>query len=139
VPPAAARVDPCGSCHRCRSACPVGAIEEQYVVRHDRCLQAMACSRAGIAAESRGAWGARLYGCQDCQAACPRNIGLKEFAAPATGEIGPSVSLRDYLSEDADQRKTRFHGTALGMSWIAGETLLCNALIAAGNRGDAAV
>lgn len=81
----------------------------------------------------------RLYGCQDCQSVCPRNKGLKEIAAPAVGEIGPSVSLRDYLSEDADQRKRRFRGTALGMSWIPGEALLCNALIAAGNRGDASL
>lgn len=84
-------------------------------------------------------WGARLYGCQECQAVCPHNRALTEEARPAAGELGPSVSLRRVLSLDAAGLKEWFRGTAMGMSWVEGNALLRNALIAAGNRGDPAV
>lgn len=138
-PPPAPPRDPCGACQRCRTACPVGAIDEPYVVRHNLCLQGVAGVTDVLAEETMCAWGARLYGCHDCQAACPHNRGLKEAAGAATGEIGPSVSLRAFLSEEAAERKKRFRGTALGMSWVSGEALLRNALVAAGNRGDASI
>ncbi len=131
--------DPCGSCQRCRSACPVGAIEQPYVVRHDLCLQAKAGSAEVLSEETMELWGARLYGCQDCQTVCPHNSGLKEAAPPSTGEIGPDISLRAFLAEDNGQRKLRFRGTALGMSWVAGDALLRNALVAAGNSRDASL
>ncbi len=139
LPPPAPQRDPCGTCRRCRTACPVGAIEQPYVVRHALCLQGMAGSSDMMAEETMSVWGARLYGCHDCQAACPHNSGLRETAAEATGEVGPSVSLRTFLSEDAAGRKQRFRGTALGMSWVSGEALLRNALVAAGNRGDSSI
>lgn len=133
------RGDPCGACRRCCSACPAGAIDEAYVVSHERCLQAKAGSTDAWPEKTMRAWGARLYGCQDCQAVCPHNNRLEETAPAATGEIGPSVPLRALLSENAAERKERFRGTALGMSWVPGEALLRNALVAAGNRGDASI
>ena len=136
VPPAAPQPDPCGTCRRCRTACPARALEEPYAVRRDLCLQGAAGSTAVIPEKAMRLWGTRLYGCSDCQAVCPHNNGLKEIAAPATGEIGPSVSLRAFLSEDSDQRKRRLSGTALGMSWVSADALLRNALAAAGNRAD---
>jgi epoxyqueuosine reductase len=131
--------DPCGSCRRCLSACPVRAIERPYVVRGDLCLQGKAGSCEEMPAETMELWGSRLYGCQDCQSACPHNRGLSEPAPAATGEIGPGVPLRQFLSEDAPTRTLRFRGTALGMSWVAGDALLRNALVAAGNRGDGSI
>jgi epoxyqueuosine reductase len=128
--------DPCGSCQRCRLACPVGALERPFIVQRDLCLQGKAGSAEELAPETMQLWGTRLYGCQDCQAACPHNDGLKEEALPAAGEIGPGVPLRVLLAEDAGERKRRFHGTSLGMSWIAGDALLRNALMAAGNCRD---
>jgi epoxyqueuosine reductase len=139
IPPAVPQRDPCGACQRCRTACPAGAIDVPYVVRKELCLQGMAGSAAPLAHQAMRMWGARLYGCHDCQAACPHNRGLMEVAVPAAGEIGPSISLRAFLSEDSAERKKRFRGTALGMSWVPGEALLRNALVAAGNRGDASV
>lgn len=137
--PAAPLDDPCGSCRLCRRACPVSAIDEPYVVRRDRCLQAMASTLRELPAPTMQAWGARLYGCQACQACCPHNAGLGVEALPAVGEIGPSVPLRGLLSEDDGQRRKRFRGTALGMSWVPPDALLRNALVAAGNRGDRSV
>jgi epoxyqueuosine reductase len=131
--------DPCGACRACRSACPAAAIDEPFVVRRDRCLQAAATSLEVLDDGVMERWGTRLYGCHACQEACPHNRRLAETARPATGEIGPSVSLRALLSEDAAARRRRFRGTALGMSWVPPDALLRNALVAAGNKGDAGI
>jgi len=138
-PPPEPPSDPCGSCQLCRRACPVGAIEEPFVVCHETCLQGKAGSAGPFGEKTLAAWGSRLYGCQECQAACPHNSGLKEMAPASTGEIGPGVPLRAFLAENAAERKQRFRGTALGMSWVAADALLRNALVAAGHRGDAAL
>jgi epoxyqueuosine reductase len=130
--------DPCGACRACQAACPVHAIDQPYVVRRDLCLQATASSAGPVPENFMTAWGSRLYGCQECQAACPHNRGLDSPARPATGEIGPSVPLKDFLSESDAQRRSRLRGTALGLSWLP-QALLRNALIAAGSRGDPAV
>lgn len=139
--PAAPRVgDLCGSCTRCIAACPVGAIEKPGVVNPGRCLQGSAGSAMPLESRIMELWGARLYGCQECQAVCPHNRGLTEKARPRTGDLGPSVSIRKILSLDPSSTlKEWFRGTAMGMSWVSGEALLRNALIAAGNRGDPSV
>lgn len=131
--------DLCGSCNRCVSACPVGAIEEPGLVVPGRCLQGCAGSAVPLEPRVMELWGARLYGCQECQSVCPHNRGLTEVAPPAVGELGPSVSIQRILSLDAAGLKEWFRRTAMGMSWVSGNALLRNALIAAGNRRDPAV
>jgi ferredoxin len=131
--------DPCGSCRSCRAACPAAAIDQPFVVRRDRCLQSAASCLEVLDSGVMERWGMRLYGCHACQEACPHNRGLVETARPATGEIGPSVSLHSFLSADAGERRGMFRGTALGMSWVPPDALLRNALVAAGNRGDAGI
>jgi epoxyqueuosine reductase len=137
---AAAAPDPCGSCDLCIRACPTGAIVEPGIVDPDRCLQAWAADPRPLPEPLRAAWGARLYGCQACQSVCPHNRALTEPAPAGTeGEIGPGVPLRLLLARDPSGLKEMFRGTALGLSWITGEALLRNSLLAAGNRGDASV
>jgi epoxyqueuosine reductase len=130
------RGDLCGSCTRCMSACPVGAIEEPGLVSPGRCLQGLAGSAMPLEPRLMELWGTRLYGCQECQAACPHNQNLNEEAPFAAGELGPSVSIRRILSMDAAGLKEWFRGTAMGMSWVSGNALMRNALIAAGNSRD---
>jgi epoxyqueuosine reductase len=126
---------PCGSCTRCIDSCPVGAIVGEGRVDPLRCIQAMAGTPAELSPEVMARWGSRLYGCQDCQSVCPRNRGVA--AGPlSVGEPGPSISIRGLLGQDAVTIKRWFRGTAMGMSWISGEALLRNALVAAGNSGD---
>jgi epoxyqueuosine reductase len=137
--PAGQAPDPCGSCRRCRAACPARAIDDPYIVRRDRCLQALAATLAPLAEATMGSWGSRLYGCQECQAVCPHNGALQELAPPAVGELGPGIAIRDLLLEDDAARRKRFRGTALGMSWVPPDALLRNALVAAGNRRDPAL
>jgi epoxyqueuosine reductase len=137
--PASALADPCGSCRLCIKACPSGAIGAQGRVDPARCLQGQASRGGAVPHWMMEKWGARLYGCQECQAVCPHNTGLTEKAQPAPGELGQSIPLRSLLALDQAALKERFRGTALGLSWVSGESLPRNALLAAGGRGAATV
>ena len=127
---------PCGSCERCLTACPVGAIVEPGVVDPDRCLQGLAERPILLGSDVMERWGCRLYGCQDCQSVCPHNAGLTERAPACSGEVGPSVSLRRLLAQGVEGARGMFRGTPMGMGRVSPVALIRNALIAAGNRGD---
>jgi len=129
----------CGSCRACRRACPVGAILETGRVDPARCLSALSVSLGDWPEGAREAWGVRLYGCQSCQEVCPYNRGLTLETATGRGELGPSVSLRRLLACSPEGLEELFRGTALDMSWIPGEALRRNALLAAGHRAEAAL
>lgn len=131
--------EPCGSCAACVSACPVGAIREGGGLEPSRCLQWFASRPESLPAGYPEAWGARLYGCQACQDACPHNRSLSFETRTARGEIGPGVSIRRILAAGEEGMRVLFRGTALGMSWIRPDALVRNALLAAGHRGEHAL
>jgi epoxyqueuosine reductase len=129
----------CGDCRACIRACPVGAITAPGVVDRECCLPSLSTRLAPWPPEARSAWGLRLYGCQDCQDACPFNRGLRHQTPGVRGEIGPSVPLRRLLAGGEEGVREMFRGTALGMAWIRPAALLRNGLLAAGRRGEPAM
>ena len=67
-----AEVDHCGSCDACLRACPTAALPEPYRIEPRRCLSYLTIEHAGdIPDELAAAMGNRIYGCDDCLAACP--------------------------------------------------------------------
>jgi epoxyqueuosine reductase len=94
----------CGSCTRCIEACPTQAIVAPYRLDARRCISYLTIEHPGsIPEELRPLMGNRVYGCDDCQLACPWN----RFARPAGL---PDFEVRHGL--DAASLATLFRWTA---------------------------
>jgi epoxyqueuosine reductase len=126
----------CGTCSRCQSACPTGALAEPGVVDARRCLAWLVQAPGSFPEQFRRALGNRIYGCDECQAACPINrlADRRDPPPPPTAEETPWVDLLDLLGSSDDELMA-----AHGRWYIAGRDpryLRRNALVALGNVGD---
>ena len=64
----------CGSCSNCITTCPTQAITAPYEVDARRCISYLTIElKTAIPIEFRPLIGNRVYGCDDCQLACPWN------------------------------------------------------------------
>jgi len=124
--------DGCGTCVRCLPACPTGAITEPGVIDARRCLSWLLQKPGVFAREHRVALGARIYGCDDCQTACPVNRRHAEVAG--VGREGSRVDVLELLALDdaaLDAVVDRWWVESRDMAWVRR-----NLLMVLGNIGD---
>jgi len=65
--------DQCGSCTLCISACPTGAITDEYVLDSNKCISYQTIENHGEIPEDLNLDG-WIFGCDVCQDVCPYNL-----------------------------------------------------------------
>jgi epoxyqueuosine reductase len=127
----------CGKCSRCIEACPTNAITAPFQLDARKCISYLTIELKGsIPVELRPAIGNRIYGCDDCLAACPWNRFAREgslMKSHARAGLN-SPDLIELLHLDAAGFKSRFAGSPILRTKRRG--LLRNVCVALGNTGD---
>jgi epoxyqueuosine reductase len=133
--------DSCGSCSACQDICPTGAFPAPYQLDARACISYLTIEHKGpIPHKYRKAIGNHIYGCDDCLAVCPWNkfaqAGAANKAFLPRAELA-APALADILALDDAGFRQVFSGSPIKRS--GRDRMVRNALIAAGNSGDAAL
>lgn len=126
----------CGTCTRCITACPTGAITDAHRVDARRCISYLTIELKGaIPVEFRPLIGDRIYGCDTCLDVCPWNrfAAVSREAAFSARPATAAMQLRDYLSLTDEQFRELFRGSPIKR--IKRRGLLRNVCVALGNVG----
>ena len=129
----------CGQCSACIPACPTAAILGPGRLDARRCISYLTIELKGsIPAELRPLIGNRIYGCDDCQLACPWNKFAQRGMLPdfdernSLGEAG----MVDLFAWEEDEFNRRMEGSPIRR--IGHERWLRNLAVGMGNAADAA-
>ncbi|WP_064693498.1 tRNA epoxyqueuosine(34) reductase QueG [Rhizobium aegyptiacum] len=136
----APEADHCGSCRACLDACPTAAFPAPYQIDARRCISYLTIEHKGpIDPDLRVLIGNRIYGCDDCLAACPWNkfaSAASEMKLQAREELQePSIAF--LLTLDDPGFRAFFSGSPVKR--IGRDRFVRNVLIAAGNSGERAL
>ncbi|MBC8141328.1 MAG: tRNA epoxyqueuosine(34) reductase QueG [Armatimonadetes bacterium] len=128
----------CGTCTRCLAACPTGALIAPMTLDARRCVSYLTIEHRGaIALHLREGIGDKVFGCDDCLAACPWNERARagQNARLAAQPNAGRPDLLQLLSDTATEEgfRARFRGTPLLRPKREG--MRRNACIALGNVG----
>ena len=135
--PDAPEEDHCGSCSACLDACPTKAFPAPYRLDARRCISYLTIEHKGhIGQEFRAPMGNRIYGCDDCLAACPWNKfaqAAREAKLVARADL-EAPRLAELASLDDAAFRAFFSGSPIKRIGLT--RFLRNVLIAIGNSRD---
>jgi epoxyqueuosine reductase len=124
----------CGNCTACLNLCPTGAIVADNKVDATKCISYLTIENKGdIPLELRPLLGNHIYGCDDCQLACPWN----RFSSNTLDQdFSPrhsldNVSLLSLWEWTEDEFLNRFQGSPIRR--IGYQNWLRNLAVAIGN------
>jgi len=126
--------DYCGTCARCITACPTGAIVAPYVVDARLCISYLTIElRGAIPRGLRPLIGNRIFGCDDCQEVCPWNRFAVEAREPGFGPRAGShmPELQSLAAITPREFDERFRGSPVRRARRDG--FVRNVMVALGN------
>ncbi|MEM6693278.1 MAG: tRNA epoxyqueuosine(34) reductase QueG [Pseudomonadota bacterium] len=127
----------CGSCTACLDACPTNAFPAPFQLDARRCISYLTIEHKGpVAPELREKMGNRIYGCDDCLAACPWNKFAKtgRDAKLAARDDLRAPPLAELAQLDDPGFRARFSGSPIKR--IGRDRFVRNVLYAIGNSSD---
>lgn len=127
----------CGTCSRCITACPTQAITAPFQLDARLCISYLTIELKGsIPVELRPLIGNRIYGCDDCLAACPWNKFAQagSLMKPHARADLNAPDLIELLQLDDAGFKQKFANTPMLRTKRRG--VLRNVCVALGNVGD---
>ena len=124
----------CGSCRACLDACPTGAFPAPYQLDARRCVSYLTIEHRGpVDPELRPGLGNRIYGCDDCLAACPWNKFAQEASEMRYHGPHGAPALAELAQLDDAAFRARFSGSPIKR--IGRDRMVRNVLYAIGNSG----
>ena len=136
LPADAPERDRCGSCRACLDSCPTDAFPAPYQVDARRCISYLTIEHKGpVEEELREKLGNRIYGCDDCLAACPWNkfaVAASDMRYAAREELKAPRLAELAVLDDAAFR-AMFSGSPIKR--IGRDRFVRNVLYAIGNSG----
>ena len=134
IEPDEAEVEHCGRCTACLDACPTQAFPAPFQIDARRCLSYLTIEYAGAwPREFRIATGNRIYGCDDCLAACPWNKFAQEASEMRYHGPHGAPALAELAQLDDAAFRARFSGSPIKR--IGRDRMVRNVLYAIGNSG----
>ncbi len=137
LPPDSPQHDRCGTCERCITACPTGAITAPHRLDARRCISYLTIELKGsIPVGLRSLIGNRIFGCDDCLDACPWNrfAQASRETAFSARKATTAMLLRDYLELDDAEFRALFRNSPIKRIKRGG--FLRNVCVALGNVGN---
>lgn len=137
LPPGQPLRKSCGSCSRCITACPTGALSpEGHLLDARLCISYHTIENRGpIPRDLRPRFGAWIFGCDDCLLSCPVGAGgtasFPDFVPRSPDDAHPPLAPLLRLDEEAFA--ARFHGRPIMRAKRDG--FLRNVCVALGNTG----
>jgi len=134
LPPDEPARDHCGRCRACMDVCPTGAIVAPYQLDARLCVSYLTIELKGSIPEPlRPLIGNRIYGCDDCQLACPWNrfAGLSKESDFLPRQGLDEATLLELFGWDETEFLSRTEGSAIRR--IGHSAWLRNLAVALGN------
>ena len=140
LPPDPPEDEHCGSCRACLDICPTGAFPAPFQLDARRCISYLTIEHHGPVDEAlRPGLGNRIYGCDDCLAACPWNkfaVQAQEMKYRARDEL-LAPELAELAALDDAAFRALFSGSPIKR--IGRDRFVRNVCYAIGNSGDPAL
>lgn len=130
----------CGSCTACLDVCPTDAFPAPFQLDARRCISYLTIEHKGPVDEPlRSQLGNRIYGCDDCLAACPWNkfaVEASEMRYAAREDL-VVPKLADLVGFDDAGFRAHFSGSPIKRIGLS--RFLRNVLYAIGNSGKSSL